>query len=241
MKIGDIMTHEVITVRADATVSEAASIMLKERISGLPVVSHSKTLLGIVTEGDLLRRVESGTQKTRPHWLEFIVGPKVLAGEYIHSHARLVDDVMTRGVAVATEDMALDEAVDLMERGGVKRLPVVRDGRVVGIVARANFLHAIAASPPQAKSETNDKLIREQLERELSHHSWNAHQFHIVIKDGVVDVWGFIKQERFRDAIRVAAQNVPGVKSVRDHLMWFEPYTGVVMGKGTEGPGDILH
>jgi len=241
MKIGDIMTHEVVSVSPDATVSEAASIMLRERISGLPVISRAHLLLGIVTEGDLLRRVESKTQKTRPHWLEFIIGPETLAGEYIHSHARLVGDVMTRDVAVATEEMALDKAVDLMERRGVKRLPVVRDGRVVGIVARANFLHAVAASPPQAKPETNDKVIREQLERELSHHSWNAHQFHIVIKDGVVDIWGFIKQERYRDAIRVAAQNVPGVKGVRDHLMWFEPYSGIVMGKGTEGPGDILH
>ncbi len=241
MNVGNIMTQEVISVSPDTTVSEAVSIMLQERISGLPVINSAHALIGIVTEGDFLRRAETGTEKKRPHWMELFIGPNALAGEYVHTHARVVADVMTRDVAVATEDMSLDQAVDLMERRSVKRLPVLRNGRVVGIIARANLLHALVASPPQAKQEAADRAIREQVERDLAQHSWNARQFHAVVKDGVVDLWGYITHERHRDAIRLAAENVAGVKRVRDHLAWVEPCTGIVVSRGSEARQDILH
>jgi CBS domain-containing protein len=240
MNVGDIMTQDVISVTPDTTVTEAANLMLKERISGLPVIGASRTLHGIVTEGDFLRRVETGTEKKRPHWMEFLVGANARAGEYVHSHARTVSDVMTRDVSIATEDMPLDMAVDLMERRGVKRLPVVRNGRVVGIIARANLLRALVASPPQAAQAAADREIRERLERELAGQPWNARQFNIVVHDGVVDVWGFISDERQRDAIRVAAENIPSVKMVRDHLAWFEPYTGIAVGTEPNRHHDIV-
>lgn len=241
MNVGDIMTQDVISVGPQTTVADAASLMLKERISGLPVIDAAHELRGIVTEGDFLRRTEIGTEKKRPHWMEIIVGPSTLAREYVHSHARLVEDVMTHDVAVATEDMSLDQAVNLMERRGVKRLPVVRAGRVVGIIARANLLHALVSCPPQAKLEAVDRYIRDQVERELTRHSWSAHQAHIVVKDGVVDLWGYITQEAHRDAIRVAAENIPGVKCVRDHLQWFEPYSGLLVGNNLADRPDIVH
>ncbi len=229
MKVGDVMTQEVISVAPDTSIADAAKLMLKERVSGLPVITSAGVLLGIVTEGDFLRRTEIGTEKHRPHWLEFILSQGRLANEYVHSHARAVFDVMTRDVVVTTEDMPLDVAVELMERKHVKRLPVVRDGKVVGILARANLLHALAAGPPRAAGHNDDEAIRRALEQEIERQPWNARQFHFVVKDGAIDLWGFITSEQQRTAIRVAAENIPGVKRVRDQMLWFEPYTGMVV------------
>ncbi|MBY0511989.1 MAG: CBS domain-containing protein [Rhodospirillaceae bacterium] len=229
MRVGDVMTQEVFSVPPEGAISDAAKIMLKERISGLPVINAAHKLVGMVTEDDLLRRAETGTEKNRPHWLEFIVNPGTLAVEYVHSHGRKVAEVMTSDVVTATEDTALEQAVELMERRHVKRLPVVRGGRVVGIITRANFLHALAASPPNAKTRAEDKAIRDQIWAELCKRRWNAREGNVVVRDGVVDVWGYIDDERHRDAIRVAAENVPGVKKVRDHLIWIEPYVGSIL------------
>ncbi|MEQ1867249.1 MAG: CBS domain-containing protein [Micropepsaceae bacterium] len=229
MNVGDIMTREVISVSPQTTVADAASLMLRERVSGLPVINSAHALIGIVTEGDFLRRAESGTEKKRPHWMEFIVGPSVLAREYLRSHARQISDVMTHEVVVATEDMPLSQAVDVMERRGVKRLPVVRGGRVVGIVSRANLLHALVANRSEAGQGAADKTIREQLECELAQRPWRPRLFHTVVKDGVVDMWGYIAHEGHREAIRTAAANVTGVKQVRDHLVWFQPHFGIVV------------
>jgi len=241
VKVGDVMTREVISVTPETSITDAAKIMLRERVSGLPVVTSAHSLLGIVTEGDFLRRAEVGTDKQRPHWLEFIVGQGKLAGEYARSHGRTIFDVMTHNVVVATEDMSLDAAVELMERKHVKRLPVVRGGKVVGILARANLLHALAASPPQLAQRSDDEAISRNLDRALDKQPWTARQFHFVVKDGVVDLWGFITNEHQRSAMRVAAENVPGVTAVRDHLLWFEPYSGIVVGLGPDDRNAIFH
>lgn len=240
MNVGDVMTQEVISVSPDASVADAAKLMLKEHISGLPVITDSGVLLGIVTEGDFLRRSETATEKRRPRWLEFLLGEGRLAGEYVRSHTHKVSDVMTRNIVVATEEMPLDAAVELMENKHVKRLPVVRDGKVVGILARANLLHALAASPPQGARTAPDEGIRKALQQEIDKLHWAPRQFHFVVKDGVVDLWGFITSDRQRDAMRVAAENIPGVKRVRDHLLWFEPHTGIVVASGIDDR-TVLH
>jgi CBS domain-containing protein len=175
MNVGDIMSQEVISVTPETTVSDAAKIMLAEHISGLPVIDADNELVGIVTEGDFLRRPETGTERYRPRWLEFLMSPTRLAKEYVHTHGRRVMEVMTRNVEVATENMPLGQAVTVMESRRVKRLPVVRDGRVVGIMARANLLHALAASPPTPSTATSNKVIREKLETELAKCSWRAY------------------------------------------------------------------
>ena len=142
MQAADVMTHPVITTTADATIEEVAALMLKHRISGLPVTAEDGSVIGMVSEGDLLRRAEIGTENRRPHWLEFIIGPGRLAGEYVRSHARRVADVMTKDVVSITPQTALAEAVALMERRRIKRLPVLESGRIAGILCQADLLRA---------------------------------------------------------------------------------------------------
>ena len=233
MKVADIMTQEVISVSPETLVTEAASIMLREHISGLPVINCERVLVGMVTEGDLLRRVESGTEKERPRWLELLLGPTRLADAYVRSHGRRVADVMSTNLAVVTEEMTIAHAIDVMEKFRVKRLPVVRGGKVVGIIARANLLQTLTAYLPTIQSRADDELICAQVRAELKRQSWNARFANIVVRDGVVDVWGFIANERHRDAIRVAVEGVPGVKKVRDHLRWVDALTGSVLSVGT--------
>lgn len=227
MRVGDVMTQEILAIAPEAALKEAAEVMLREHVSGLPVISGRK-LVGIVTEGDLLRRVETETERSRPRWLEFLTGAGTLAQEYVRSHARKVADVMTTEVVTATEDTELEAAVELMERRRVKRLPVLRGTQVVGIVSRANLLHALVASPPGG-AKAQDKAIRDQLWAEIHNQRWKAQGTNIVVSNGVVDLWGYITDERHRNAIRVAAENIQGVKEIRDHLVWMAPYSGLIL------------
>src|SRR6185295_19945982 len=145
MKAADIMTTHPITVRPDSSVVEAVRLMLQHRFSGLPVVDAAGGVVGVVTEGDLLRRTETGTQRQRSRWIEFFVGPGKLAEEYVRASGRKVEDVMTHSVQTISGDVPLDDIVNLMERHRIKRLPVVHDGKLVGIVTRANLLHALGS------------------------------------------------------------------------------------------------
>ena len=150
MKVRDIMTSRVLTVDTNTTVLQAVRIMLQNKISGLPVVDASGNLVGIVTEGDFLRRAETSTDRKRPRWLEFLLGPGRMADEYVHTHARKITDVMTPEPYTATEDTSLEDVVLLMERHRIKRLPVMRGKKIVGVVSRANLLHALATLAPKA-------------------------------------------------------------------------------------------
>jgi CBS domain-containing protein len=237
MKVRDIMSARVISVAPDASILEAIRLMLQNHISGLPVIDPAGTLVGVVTEGDFLRRSETGTERKRSRWLEFLIGPSRLADEYVRTHARRVKDVMTSTPITVSEDSRLDQAVELMESHRIKRLPVVRGGQVVGIVSRANLLHALvglaAAAPPPAKS---DVAIREALLAEFEKLTWApAALVDPVVKDGVVELWGTITEEAQREALKVCAQNVPGVKSVVSHLTWIEPVSGMAIGDLEEG------
>lgn len=236
MKAKDIMTTSVLAVRPGDTVAHAIQLMLQKRISGLPVVDASGRPVGMVTEGDLLRRAETGTARYRPRWLEFLVGPGRLADEYTHSHGRKVEEVMTLEPATVTEDAALEEIVRLMEQRRIKRVPVVRDRQVVGIVTRANLLHALASLSHEAKpASQSDAAIREQLLKELDKQPWApVGALDVTVRDGVVSLWGAITDERERQALVVAAENVPGVKAVKDHLAWIDTTTGMLF----EGPDD---
>jgi CBS domain-containing protein len=228
MKAKDVMTKAVFCVNINADVRHAVKIMLRERISGIPVINDAHTLVGMITEGDLLRRAETDTERERPRWLEFLTGTGKQAAEYVASHSGRVADVMSRNVAVVDEDAPLKDIVGIMERRKVKRVPVVLNGRVVGIVTRADILKALVAEPCD-KQLVSDDTIRCGIEAELAKRPWNAHQGHIVVHDGIVELWGFVFHETERDAMRVAAESVPGVKSVRDHLIWVDPMTGSVV------------
>lgn len=229
MNVADVMTRDVITIEPDASILEAARLMLQHKISGLPVVDASKNLVGIVTEGDFLRRSETGTQRRRPRWLEFIIGPGKLATEYTHESGRKVHEVMTDEVYTLTEDTPLEQAVHLMERHRVKRLPVLRGGQLVGIVTRANLVRAVVRLAHEAQPvSAADADIRKRLVEELNKLPWTP-SISVSVKDGIAKLSGVLLDERQRAALRVAAENVPGVKDVLDDLVWIDPYSGTML------------
>jgi CBS domain-containing protein len=230
MKVRDVMTPRVISIETDAPIMRAVRLMMQNRISGLPVVGPKGDLIGIVTEGDFIRRGEIGTQRRRSRWLEFLIGPGRLADEYVHARGRKVAEVMTREPVTVTEDTPLDEVVRLMEQHRIRRLPVVREGKLVGIVTRANIMHALVSLAAGAKAPPagDDAAIREQILAECSKQPW-APMPHVVVRNGVVELWGSITDERERAALIVASENVPGVKTVHDHLVWIEPNSGFVI------------
>ena len=166
MRVKDVMTTKVICIGADEPVLKAARLMLQNRISGLSVIDKDGELVGLVTEGDFLRRSELGTKRQRPKWLEFIVGPGKLAQEYTHSAGRKVEDIMSSDPRTIREDQTLEAVVETMERHHVKRLPVTRTpgGRVVGIISRANLMHALASLTRDAAAPAaGDSAIRDQI------------------------------------------------------------------------------
>jgi CBS domain-containing protein len=227
MQVKDVMTPNVICVQASDPVLTAARLMLQNRISGLPVLDRDGELIGIVTEGDFLRRSEIGTQRRRPKWLEFIVGPGRLAEEYVHTSGRKVEEIMTQDPCTAREDDALEKIVELMERRRIKRLPVVRGGRIVGIVSRANLMHALASLAREAQPGTADDVaVRERILAALAAEHWAPH-INVVVKNGIAELWGVITDEREREGVMVVAENVAGVKAVHDHLVWVEPMSGM--------------
>ena len=231
MKAKDVMTHRVISVEPTATVLQAVRLMLQNRISGLPVVDAGGNLVGIVTEGDFLRRTETATERKRPRWLEFLLGSGQSADNYVHTHGRKVEEVMTRDLRTITEDAPLEEVVRLMEKYQIKRLPVVRGRQVVGIVSRANLLHALASVAREIKPvASGDESIRATLLKELDKEKWAPVALvNVVVRNGIVEICGSITDERQRPALIVMAENIPGVKGVRDHLVWIEPMSGAVV------------
>jgi predicted transcriptional regulator len=204
--------------------------MLQKRVSGLPVVDSTDRLVGMVTEGDFLRRSEIATQRKRPRWLEILMGHGKLADEYTRSHGRKIHEIMTEDPISVGEDAGLEEIVSVMEKRRIKRVPVVRDGRVVGIVSRANLLHALASlSKETAARPAGDADIRKALLAELGKERWApVGALDVIVRNGVVDLWGTITDDRERQAMIVAAENIAGVKTVRDHLTWIDPTTGMV-------------
>jgi CBS domain-containing protein len=236
MQARDVMNPRVISVEADAPITRAVRLMLQYRISGLPVVDGKGALVGIVTEGDFLRRGEIGTQRRRSRWLEFLIGPGRLADEYVQARGRKVSDVMTHNPITIVEDTLLETVVELMERHRVKRLPVLRDDELVGIVSRANIMHALATLAPQVKAPAGDDTsIRDRILAECKKHSW-APVTNVLVRDGVVELWGTITDERERQALTVLCENIPGVRAVHDHLVWIEPMSGLAIGPPEDEP-----
>jgi CBS domain-containing protein len=231
MKASDVMTRTILSVRPDATIAEAIKLMLDNRISGLPVIDEAGRLVGILTEGDLLRRGETGTERHRPRWLEILMGPGRLADEYVRTHGRKIGEVMTRDPVSVTPETPLKQIVALMERRRIKRVPVL-DGEVpVGILSRADLLRGLAgALEATSTAATSDEEIRERILAELARAAWVPRDgIAITVENGIVDLNGVILDEKERGALRVAAENVPGVRAVEDHLIWVEPVSGTII------------
>jgi CBS domain-containing protein len=238
MKAKDVMTSPVVSVGPDGSVLEAVRIMLQRHISGLPVIDKEGRLVGIVTEGDFLRRAETGTQRRRPRWLEYLLGPGRLADEYTRTHGRKVHEIMTADPLTVSEDTPLDEVVRTMEKRRIKRLPVLRGTEVVGIVSRANLVHALAGLAREVKpARAGDQAIRDRIIAELAGQTWAPTALiNVIVRDGVVELWGTITDERERQALIVAAENAPGVKAVKDHLAWVDTMSGVLLYQSNEEP-----
>jgi CBS domain-containing protein len=220
MKAADIMVANVITVGPNTSVAEVAQILLTNRISGVPVLDRSGTLIGIVSESDLLRRVEAGTEKKRPWLLEFLTRGETLAADYVKAHGRQVTDIMTRRVVTIGEDTPLSEIADLMEQYQVKRLPVMRDDKVVGIVSRSNLLQAVASwRAPAPETKPDDRAIRARVLNNIQNARLTRPAgLNVMVKDGVVDLWGMVLTDEEKNAIRVAAEITDGVVSVKDNI-----------------------
>jgi CBS domain-containing protein len=228
MRVYQIMTPRVTTVRADTPIAEAAETMLKKRISGLPVVDAAGKLVGIVSEGDFVRRSEIGTRRRRSAWLEFFVGPGKLASEFVREEGRTVKDVMTPDPSTVPDDATLEDVVHLMEQKGIKRVPVLRGEELVGIVTRANLLQAVASMARGAPRPTaSDDEIRKQILTSMEKQPWCPMGLNAVVKDGIVELSGIITDDRQRSAAVVAARNTTGVKAVHDHLCWVDTMSGV--------------
>jgi CBS-domain-containing membrane protein len=243
MNVADIMTHPVISVTPETTIAEAAGLMLEHRISGLPVVDKGGAVVGVVTEGDLLHRTETGTERRHSRWLEFLISPGRLAEDYSRANARNVGEVMSAEIVAVTPGDSLAEVVRLMERHHVKRLPVIEGGRLLGIVSRANLVRALLhnmAEPPAGNAAGGDAEIRERIETEIAKQPWGPRaSVEVRVEAGIVELYGSITDERERTALRVLAENSAGVTAVHDHLVWVEPMSGLVIpAVGSEPPAD---
>ena len=220
MRARDVMVRAVATTTPEATVETVARLMINLRISGVPVLDRNGRLVGIVTRGDLLRRAETGTEHPHSRWCDWFSANSRLAAEYIKSHARRVEDIMTREVVSVGELASLGEIAELMETKQIKRVPVVHDGKIVGIVSRADLLQVLASGGSATANEDSDRLIRERLLAELRAQEWaNSAESNVVVSDGVVHFWGTVGSEEQRRALRVVAENIPGVRGIEDHTI----------------------
>jgi CBS-domain-containing membrane protein len=219
MRARDVMVRAVVTASPDTTVEELARLMINLRISGVPIMDKDGRLVGMVTEGDLLRRVETGTEPHRARWSEPFSSNSRLAAEYIKSHAKRVADIMTREVCSVEESATLGEIADLLETKHFKRVPVVHDGKIVGIVSRADLLKVLVSGGAETAHEEQDRTIRIQLLAELREQKWaDPSESRVVVSDGIVHLWGIVGSENERRALRIAAENTPGVRGVEDHM-----------------------
>lgn len=229
LKAKDIMTADVVTVPPEATVREAAELLVERSISAVPVVEDGK-LVGIVSEGDLVRRAEIGTGSPgRSWWLTMLTGDATLASEYTKSHALRVRDVMTKDVATVEEDASLAEIADLLEKRQIKRVPVTRGDALAGVVSRANLVRAIATAKttPLAAPQQDDTAIRARLIQALRAEAWNTMPASdVTVSGGVAHFWGTFRSSEEREASRILAEGVAGVKKVEDHRVSVPVYHG---------------
>ncbi len=231
MQASDIMCTPVFSVAPDTPVKDIAALLLEKRISGVPVMDEGR-LVGLVSEGDLLRRHEIGTDRTkRPGswWLRMFSNADQTPADYVKTHARRARDIMTSDVITINPETPLAEIATVLESHGIKRVPVMRDSELVGIVSRANLVQALAGMRPATVRVTPpaDQAIRGRLQAELERQSWwRQAASNVIVTDGVVHYFGTIESDDEQDAARVAAENIPGVRGIEDHRVRFQQLAG---------------
>jgi CBS domain-containing protein len=214
----DVMTTAVLTALPGTDVREIAGMLLERRISAVPIVDERGKLRGIVSEGDLINRPESGTQHRQSWWLRLVSAPEEQARDYLRAHGTRAQDVMTEDVITVAEDTPLSKIAALLEKHRIKRVPVVRDGKLVGIVSRANLLQGLAASRPAAAAKREDQEIRDALLAALDEAGLPMHLVNVIVSDGVVQLWGAVDSSVQHEAARAAVEGTSGVKRLEDHL-----------------------
>jgi CBS-domain-containing membrane protein len=221
MKAADVMVSNVITVDVNATIGDTAALLLNNHISGAPVVDEKGGLVGIVSEGDLMRRPEIGTTRRHSWWLELISTEWASANEYIKSHSRKVADVMTRDVITAKPDTPLGEVAALLERKRIKRVPIVEGAKLVGLVSRANILQALASASKKLPSlaSRDDAELRKKVSSRMASEPWRPIMLTVTVQDGMVDLWGLVHSAEQKKAAQLAAETTPGVRAVVNNIM----------------------
>ena len=238
MNISDAMTKNPISVRRDASLAEAARIMLDNRISGLPVLDAAGELVGVLTEGDLMRRSETDTARHHSRWAELFLSPGHLAAEFVRANARRVDEVMSSAISI-DEKMSLETAISEMERHRIKRLPVTRAGKLCGILSRSDLMRAFLQRQPKTGDECaqSDARIAAAVQEAIDKNPWApGWTVHVAVKNGDVELSGCVTDENVRNALRVAIENVPGVRNIDDETITIEPMTGAIVRLPSDQP-----
>jgi CBS domain-containing protein len=229
MIVADIMTSQVLAIDPEAPLAQAVRLMTEHKVSGVPVVDRDGRIAGMLTEGDLIRRVETRTDGGKAGWFKNFFLPGREAERYVLTHGRRVGEVMTDSVFTVTENTDLADAVELMRRHRVKRLPVVRDGRLCGIVSRADLVRELGKALSVAPADADDAAIATALRTAMNREAWAAGQMtSIAVNGGVVELDGCLFDIRKREALGVLAENIPGVKKVANRIVCIEPNTGMV-------------
>ena len=214
----DVMTTRMVTVSPGAPVREIAELLRDNRVSAVPVVDADGAPLGIVSEGDLLRRPELGTLRRPSWWLDLLAEPREKALDYIKSHGGNAKDVMTRQLVTVLEDASLEEVADTLETHRIKRVLVLRDGRLIGVVSRADLLHGLVARQSAPEASDDDRSLARSVESELGEAGVQREYVNVVMSGGVVHLWGAVESDAERRAAEMAARNVAGVVAVRNQL-----------------------
>ncbi len=230
MNAAEVMSRDVIAISSDAPLAQAVQLMLEAKVSGLPVLDTEGRPVGMLTEGDLMRRAETGTEGAAPGWFAVLFMPGRLAAQYVQTHGRRVAEIMTPDVTAVEEATPLADVVELMRRRRIKRVPALRGEKIVGIVSRADLMRVLAEALRSPAEAPGDHEIRARIEAELARQPWvHRRSVTVAVENGVVLLDGCLFDMRERDAMRVLAENTPGVKRVENRLICVEPTTGMLM------------
>jgi len=221
MKAADVMVRDVITVKPNDEVDHAIKLLVDNDISELPVIDDDGKVVGVLSEADLIHREEIDTEKHHPWWVEAMMPASKLAGEFAKSHGHCVDEVMTTGAVTAPEHASLSEIATLLERHRIKRIPIVSEGKLIGIVSRSNLIQALASSRPQIDAgAASDRKIRLDLLDRLQHQKWTHFgEINVIVKDGIVHLWGLVGSAAERKALLALAEETPGAVKVVDEMI----------------------
>jgi CBS-domain-containing membrane protein len=221
MKVRDVMTPNVVSVTADTAVPEIATLMLERRISAVPVIDAKAQVVGVISEGDLIRRPELGTDKPRSRWLRFFMSDDDRAHDFVKTHGLHARDVMSRPVISVTPEATLTDVVNLMTTRRIKRVMVLEHGKLVGVVTRSDLLrtlHAREALPTEGVPQ-DDASVRARILKTIDEQGWAASAIiNVQVTDGTAYLWGVVDSDEQRKAIMIAVEGVPGVRAIEDHL-----------------------